>query len=165
MTAIEYIKSFLSLFKLTPRHLATFAITSLIIFFFPAKFTKDIFPTTLYDYYRPISGFVFLLSTSGLFVELIIFLSRPIRHYLFIQKRKSRLESLTKEEKNILRRYMTDEKRTQHFAVYNGTVAELEALGILISYVQQYNIIQGVPYGIADWALKYLKSNSHLLND
>ena len=145
--------------------MAIFAIASLIIFLFPAEITKNIFPATLYDYYRPIAGSIFILSASGLFVELIIFLSCPIRHYLFIQKRKSRLKSLTKEEKDILRRYMLGVTRTQHFAVENGTVAELEALGILISYVQQYNIIKGVPYGIADWALKYLKSNSHLLND
>jgi hypothetical protein len=159
----ETIKYILSLFKLTPRHLATFAITSFIIFIIPTTLTKDIMPITLYDYYRPLAGFIFLMSISGLTVDFIIFIHGKIRIQLRIQKGKTRLKSLTEEEKDILREYIGSKSRTHHFSIDDGAVSELEAIGILISYVQQYNIVEGVPYGIADWALKYLKSNSHLL--
>ena len=70
---------------------------------------------------------------------------------------------LSKEEKDILRRYISGDTRTQFFAVDNGAIAELASLGILITYVRTYHMMKGIPYGIADWALKYLKSNSHIL--
>lgn len=159
---MEIIKPIIDLFKFTPRHFASFAITSFIIFFIPTNIVKDIAPA-LYDYYRPVSGLIFILSISGLIVELSIFIANKIRIQFRIQKGKARLNSLTKEEKDILRRYISGDTRTQFFAVDNGAIAELASLGILITYVRTYHMMKGIPYGIADWALKYLKSNSHIL--
>lgn len=164
MTTIEIINKFLGLFKLTPRHLATFAITSFIVFILPAEIAKGIMPTTFYNYYRPIAGLIFLLSISGLLVHFFIFLYHKILIQLNLHKGKSYLKFLTEDEKNILRGHMSDETRTQYLSPLDGTVAELEARGILKSFVTQYNSFEGCPYGIADWALKYLKSNPHLLN-
>ena len=118
MTTMEIIKPIIDLFKFTPRHFAPFAITSFIIFFIPTNIVKDIAPA-LYDYYRPVSGLIFILSISGLIVELSIFIANKIRIQFRIQKGKARLNSLTKEEKDILRRYISGDTRTQFFAVDN----------------------------------------------
>lgn len=163
MTTTEIINKFLGYFKLTPRHLATFAITSLIVFLLPTDFVKVIIPIAFHDYYRPFFGLIFLLSVSGLIVELGVFICSLIRRYLFVKKGKIRLSSLTEEEKNILRKYITGQSRTHHFSDTDGATRELEALEILIFYGDSYHIMEGIPYGISDWALKYLKCNSHLL--
>ena len=163
MTTTDIVNKILGFFKLTPRHLATFAITSLIVFLMPTDFVKTIIPTPFRNYYRPISGLVFLLSISGLIVEVVIFISKPVSHYLFIQKGKARLRSLTEEEKNILRKYVTGQSRTHHFSSMDGAASELETFGILVSSGEHYHVMQGIPYGISDWALKYLKDNSRLL--
>jgi hypothetical protein len=163
MTTTDLIYRFLGLFKLSPRHLATFAITGLIIFLLPTEIVKKIIPVTLHNYYRPVAILVFVLSLSGLLVELAIIIYSKINIQLTIQKRKTRLDSLTEEEKDILRRYITNKTRTQHFGNFNGTVAEFKRLGILICYVQEYDVFKGIPYGIADWALEYLNSKPHLL--
>jgi len=159
----DLVNRILSFFKLTPRHLATFAITSLIIFLMPTDFVKAIIPTAFHNYYRPIFGLIFILSISGLIVEFVIFIRKKVGHCLFIKKGKARLRSLTEEEKNILRKYVNNQSRTQYFSSTDGSASELEAFGILVFYGGHYHMMQGIPYGIADWALKYLKSNSHLL--
>jgi hypothetical protein len=163
MTTQDFIKFILNLFKFTPRHQATFAITSLIVFLIPKNLIKDIIPTALNDYYRPIAALIFILSISGLAVEFIVFLSRQIRLYFSIHKGKTRLNSLTKEEKNILIKYIGGESRTHYFNTQNGAVAELETLGILVTYTDTGHVINGFAFGISEWALKYLKCKRHLL--
>jgi hypothetical protein len=112
-------------------------------------------------------GIVFLVSVLLFCVDRGIAVFRWINDAMFGAKiRKDiikNLESLTEDEKKILRFYITLQTKTNSLRYDDGVVRGLEAKFIIFRSSQIGNMIDGFAYNISDFAWDYLNKNQHLL--
>ena len=78
--------------------------------------------------------------------------------------RKRRLHDLTPKEKAYLRGYLSERSRTQNFDCTNGTVLELEAVGIVRRASNIAIDLDLFPYNIQPWAWDYLHEHPELVD-
>ncbi len=76
---------------------------------------------------------------------------------------KNRLRNLTEDEKDAVRPYIDDDKRTQKFKLSSGIGEGLKAKAILYKSSQLGEYGDFFPYNIQDYAFDYLMKNKHLL--
>ncbi len=101
---------------------------------------------------------VYLLSflayeyLSGYFTQLII-----------LKRVKKRLRNLTNDEKDALRHYIEENKRTHQFRMSDGIAGGLLAKQIIYRSSNLGSIGDYFPYNIHDYAFEYLKKYKHLL--
>ena len=121
------------------------------------------------DEYKSIFGLALLLCVSLLIVRSVLWLSRYILGR-FKEKRRMetmrrRLHSLTPRERDILRRYIEEETRTQYLDITDGVVRGLRSEAIIY---QSANISVGhtvFAHNIQPWAWDYLTENPNLVNE
>ena len=77
---------------------------------------------------------------------------------------KKYLKNLTDDEKETIRPYIFENKRTQHFSMGEGTAESLVAKKILYRSSTLGVALDIFPYSIQDIAFNYLVKNPNLLD-
>ena len=120
--------------------------------------------TSLIENYRPYFGFGSILFTVYLISFLLYeYLSSHLSQWIILKRAKKRLRNLTEDEKDALRAYIDDNKRTQKFRLSSGIGEGLKAKAILYRSSQLGEYGDFFPYNIQDYAFDYLNANKHLL--
>ena len=130
----------------------------------PLKVTGLLGITEIINSYRSYLGLGAILFT---FYLLSFILYEYLRGYLnqqiIIKRVKKRLKNLTTDEKDALRPYVEENKRTDHFNMASGVANGLESKQILYRSSNLSDLGPYFPYNIQDYAFDYLKRNTHLL--
>lgn len=161
---------FIQWIKLSPKYLFALVVVLGITLFFP-KITDLLGFTSLVDNFRPWIGllfllFLFLLISHGFF-PLYEFAKKGAEK----RKRKrtivKRLQSLTRDEKALLREYISKDTRTNYHRLDDGVVAGLtnEKIIYLASQAGGAGFSNRWPFNITSIAWDYLKVHPEVLND
>jgi hypothetical protein len=108
------------------------------------------------------------ISLLFCFIAIITFLFIYMAGVFYLKKRQKRLHCLTKHEKEILKRYIFNETRTDYFECNDGVIKGLEIESIIFrsSTISSTRYGHGVftfSYNIQPWAWDYLNKNTDLL--
>lgn len=161
------ISKFLDWIKLSPRHLAALAIASGFLLFARDKWLETIGLSEFAPKYKAYIGIIFLLACALLASQILSWL------YLRVSERRKwarkiknatkHLNSLTEEEKGMLRGYIESSSRTQYLPIGSGVVRGLEWDMILIQ-ASDIGDLEDWPYNIQPWAWDYLHKHPEILN-
>lgn len=100
------------------------------------------------------------------FIAIITFLFIYMAGISYLKKRQKRLHCLTKQEKEILKRYIFNETRTDYFNCNDGVIKGLEIESIIFRSSNVSSMSYGTfsfSYNIQPWAWDYLNKNTDLL--
>ncbi len=76
---------------------------------------------------------------------------------------KKYLKTLSEEEKEILRRFFDNNKKTQRLRLQSGVVQGLQMHNIIFPASNISTRLLEVDFNVEDWAWEYLNKNPHLL--
>ena len=163
----DYLKTFLEFLKLAPRYLISLGLIAALLIFVPDKWLKLLSVYDFAQHYR--SWLAMLLIISG--VLFTVDRSEKISHWMRnrIQARKikkrqlQRLNSLTEDEKQILRFYLAKETRTNYLSLDDGVVQGLVSAGIIYRNATIGNPLE-FAHNIAEFAWEYLHENEAILD-
>ncbi|MED3872446.1 superinfection exclusion B family protein [Priestia megaterium] len=154
--------------KLSPRYLFVLALVFGLLLFGPDVLLSNLGVVHFVDKFRMYIGLGFLLFSALYLVAIIHFIYTFAKDKIAergrIKVRKDRLQNLTDEEKRILGYYIVKQVRTQSLAYNNGTVNELQRLGLIYLASRMSHGLEYFPYNITPWAWDYLNKNIHLLH-
>jgi len=161
----EYLKLFLAQ---SPKVLFGIALFCTIALTIPDQVLIKIGFSILSDSITQKLWIALLLSTCFL-ISNIIFATLPsiknrINEYLMINKRNKTLQNLTPDEKEILEKYILQNKVSVEFERINGVVQALVNKKIIDRSPVIVNGYMRIPYIIQPWAQEYLKKNQKLLS-
>ena len=91
------------------------------------------------------------------------YLSGHLSQWIVIKRVIKRLQKLTEDEKEALRPYIDENRRTRNFRLSSGISEGLKAKAILYRSSQLGEIGDVFPYNIQDYAFDSLKKNKRLL--
>lgn len=74
-----------------------------------------------------------------------------------------RLDSLTEDEKQILRFYIAEQTKSNVLRIDDGIVQGLVSTGIIYRAASVGNMLEGFSYNLSDFAWNYLSVYPHLL--
>lgn len=133
----------------------------------PETFNKGLGLDLFINAYRVWVGvaFLFFLAT-GLMPAIpwiFNFIKNKRRKFLVQKDLIQKLKELTQEEKDILRRYIEGDTKTQDLNIQNGVVGRLREIGFLeLGFNISYGGMRGsftFPVNIQDWLWKELKKH------
>ena len=121
--------------------------------------------------YRVWVGVVFLFFLAVGLIPLFPWAYSHIAHAFekrkLIKDAKEKIKNLTQEEKEIFKRYINNNTKTQDLDIQNGVVARLRKIGfIFLGFEVSYGGRRGsytFPVNITDWAWDYLHEYPELL--
>jgi hypothetical protein len=160
------LSKFLEWLKLSPRYLVPIAIVTAILLFSPTPFLEKLGLSLFVIQFRAYLSIVFLLSSVLILANWVLSLFEWLRKQIEGRKRANeyykRLESLSDEEKDLLRGYIDGNTKTQYFSVSDGVVNGLEALKIIyrsstVGYLNNWS------YNINPWVWNHLHDHPELL--
>ncbi|MFW6026358.1 MAG: super-infection exclusion protein B [Candidatus Woesearchaeota archaeon] len=158
----------ISLFNLSSKFHLVFSFIIGFLLFGPNKFIEELGLAVFINDYRAWFGLMFLIFTAAWIFEFIIFFYNKFRkrviEYINFRRGKKRLNNLAINEKEILQEYLRRDSRTQKLDESNGTVKELEKLGIIYSSADYGDFIYGFSYNLQPWVWNYLKNNLELID-
>lgn len=163
----DFIKALLELLKLAPRFIVALGGASAILLFANDQFLKRLGVFEMVQKYRFALGLTLVLSIAILGVNIASFLLGSLKHSW--RKKKTfqegieRLNSLTEDEKQILRYFLAADTRATMLRYDDGVVQGLVHRGIIYQSSSMGNLFQGFPYNISDWAWDYLQANPGVL--
>lgn len=150
--------------KLPTKTLVAIAIASGLLLFAGNTFNEFLGFTVFIESYRPWIGVIFLVFGVLAVVNLTEKCIKKVNRWYLSKKRHSvaieRLKNLTDDEKLVLKPYILDQKRSHRFWIDNGTVVELEKLGIIFrssGFGEIYG--RGFPYNMQPWVWEHLNNN------
>lgn len=108
-----------------------------------------------------ISGLFSAILSLALLVE---YLFKLARGYWQARKRPDVLKNLTPDEKEILRGFVFENKRTQFFRFSSGEVNHLVAMQVIYRASNLAKIGDVFAYNIQPWALEYLLKNPQVID-
>ena len=153
--------------KLDPKYLLPVAVATSILLFSPKALLSNIGLDGFVATYRSWVGLSWLLSIALLSSHVLSPLGKFLKHWvsekIWIWHGKKRLKELTNSEKEILRRFIAGETRSQYLDFQNGDVNLLERERIIFMASSTGNLIRGMAYNIQPWAWEYLRKNRDLL--
>ncbi len=115
---------------------------------------------------RVILGFSAILFSVYLISFLVYeYLSGHLTQWIIIKRVKKRLNHLTEDEKDALRPYIVENKRTAHFRMSDGIAGGLAAKNVLFRSSNLGSLGEVFPYNIQDYAFDYLNKNRRLLEN
>jgi len=159
---------FLDWIKLSPRYLTPFAVVSGFLLFAKEKWLEVLGLAEFVPKYRPYIGVILLLSVGLLashwLNSLYGWISQRRKLSRKLKNGMKHLQTLTLEEKELLRGYIKADTRTQYLPMGSGVVSGLEWDMILI---RSSNIgdLEGWAYNIQPWVWDYLHEHPDLLRD
>lgn len=161
------IEAFTKALQLAPRYLAVIAFSCGVYLFAPAEWITKLGLDNLDKDYRPYIGGVFLISTGvvvvAIFRWIVMFALACVHDRGIKQKAIERLNSLTEDEKQILRYYISQKTRANTLRVDDGIVQGLVSAGIIYRSTQLGSLLEGFSHNIQDFAWEYLQEHSNLL--
>ena len=153
--------------KLTPRYLIALGIVAAFLFFSPESILKNLAIHDFAQNYRSWISFIFILSSVLLIVTVIIEITKWTKRWWrerkFYNHMSDRLNSLTEDEKQILRFYIAKQTKTNVLRLDDGIVQGLVSAGIIYRAASVGNLLEGFSYNISDVAWDYLNVYPHLL--
>ena len=154
--------------KLSPRYLIPFSLISgflifadeeIVGFFGLNEFTKNNLPYI---------GIVFLLSSglilSGILISLLDYGKGILLKLINRKKIKEFLKNLTLDQKEILKHYFINNTRSQDLKFSDGSVRELEDVGIIYRASSIAIFYTTFSYNINTWVWKYISKDLHVLD-
>ena len=110
---------------------------------------------------------IFLMAISMLLSHIFDWMQKTIKNNIAkkrdLKDRQRMLNDLTKEEKEILNKYIEGNTKTQYLYYTNGVVRGLELQLIIFKATQISVGGTKFPYNIQPWAWEYLNQNKHLV--
>lgn len=162
----EIVKSLLELLKLAPRYFIAFGIAAALMLFSNDDTLQRFGVFDLAKNYRPWLGIIFILSLTMILITLINQTAKWIRKFhrerIFFKEIIERLNSLTEDEKQILRFYIAKQTKTNFLRIDDGVVQGLVSAGIIYR-AANFGDIRRFPYNISEIAWDYLNINQSLL--
>jgi hypothetical protein len=164
----EGAKTFLEFLKLAPRYLIALGVMAAFLLFIDERLLKFIGVLEFAQSYRPVLGLT-LIVTGALFLVSIAADGWALakgwwRRRGFYRRIADRLNSLTEDEKQILRYYFAEQTRANSLRIDDGVVQGLVAEGIIYRSASVGNMLDGFAHNISDIAWEYLQAHPHLLN-
>ena len=164
----EITKSILEFLKLAPRYLLTIALITGLLLFLPHQHLESAGVKTFVDLNREWIGLTFFASVCIWGVAVLwdiwnwlqrIWLTRKI-HRLITKK----LESMTEDEKQILRYYFAKNTHANKLKIDDGVVQELVAHHIIYRSAQMSSYGTRFAHNITDFAWNYIHANPYVLD-
>jgi hypothetical protein len=153
--------------KLAPRYLVALGIAAAVLLFSPESILKNLALYDLTQKYRHWISFVFIFSSALLIVTVIIEITKWTKRWWserkFYNRMSERLNTLTEEEKQILRFYIAQQSKTNVLRLDDGIVQGLVSSGIIYRAASVGNMLEGFAYNISDFAWDSLNVYPHLL--
>jgi len=166
MTA-EILKALLELLKLTPRYLVAFGAAAAFLLFSSADLLKKFGVLKFAEDYRPWLGLTLIVSAILFVVSIAIdvygWIQRKRQGTQFREHGAKRLNSLTEEEKQILRFYVAKQSKTNVLRVDDGIVQGLVGAGIICRSAPIGDMLEGFAHNISDFAWEYLHEHPEVL--
>jgi len=154
--------------KLAPRYLLAVALATGALLLGPAALTDAIGLSGIVAKFRAWFGAALLFSVALLAAHALAPVGSWIRAQFdwWVQLRagRRRLRQLTPDEKQILSRYILEDTRTQSLSIMDGTVKELEAMGIIRRASSLGHGPWGFAYNIQPWAWTELRKHPDLVD-
>ncbi len=168
MTKItDLAKLALEFLKLAPRYLISVVLITGTLVFSPDSWLKHLGLHSFTETYRQWLGLAFLISITLSGVAAVAACSGWISTKLFKRRIRRhvirRLNSLTEDEKQILRYYIAMNTRANMLKVNDGVVLGLVADGIIYRSASMGSIIEGFAHNITDFAWDYINANPQVL--
>jgi hypothetical protein len=165
----DSIKLLLEFLKLAPRYLFAVAAVCGILLFSNPEFLQYFSVSEFAKNNRQWFSIAFFSSTVVFLIDRSIEIYRICWNIRLTAKAKKRclkrLNSLTEEEKQILRFYIAKQTRTNYLRMGDGVVHGLESCGIIRQAHIQGDILEGFAYNITEFAWEYLqKHHATVLN-
>lgn len=164
----SYLKTCFEFLKLRPRDLISLGIIAAFLLFGPDEWLKLLSVYEFAQNYRQWLALLLIITGVLFGVDRTIEIFGWIRNTMLVQKfaerTLERLNSLTEEEKQILRFYFLKETRTNYLRIGDGVVQGLIANRIIRQSSNVGHLLDGFAYNISDLAWDYLHENIHLLN-
>jgi membrane protein implicated in regulation of membrane protease activity len=163
----EVAKAALEFLKLAPRYIVTIAVIAGLLLFLPSGWLKLIGVEAFAQANRQWLGLTFLISTIIWLVAVVAALwawakgqwqARKVQQHVI-----RRLQSLTEDEKQILRYYYTKGTRANTLKVDDGVVQGLVASRIIYRSASMGNLVEGFAHNITDLAWDYIHQNPAVL--
>ena len=160
------------LLKLLPTYLLPMALVSGFLVFAPDDVLADFGIQGFRSDFRPWIGIVFLAYASVLLTrggnDSFSWVKKKIVLRKSVERMQKRMNDMTPAEENILRKYVTEETRTQRLRVSDGVVQGLVQAGVLYRSTTVGDTGPGGPpvfdYNIQPWAWDYLWKHPELLS-
>jgi hypothetical protein len=164
----DVIKNLVELLNLAPKYMAAISAVAAILLFTPAALLQSIGVRDFTQANRHWVGLVFLGSTTLFVIDRIMSATDSRkgkgRKNATLDRQTQRLDSLTEDEKQILRYYIHKQTRTNYLLFDDGVVQGLAAIGVIYRASSMGNILYGFAYNISDFAWDYLNENWRLLD-
>ena len=158
------------LLKLLPTYLLPMAVLSGFLVFASDDVLADFGIQGFRSDFRPWIGIVFLGSVSVLLTRGVTASFSWGKNEIVVRKslgrRQKRMHDLTPAEKDILRKYVAEETRTQTLMMGDGVVQGLVQAGVLYRSTTVGESRQGDPvfdHNVQPWAWDYLRKHPELL--
>jgi hypothetical protein len=164
MPSIEQI---IQALKLTPRYLVAVSIFCGALLFISEQTSKALGVYQFTQDNRQWLGIALIASLSLVVIDWSIKIFAVVRNFVRRVKFKKsliqRLHSLTEEEKQILRYYLSKQSKTNTLRTDDGIVNALAAKGIIYRSASHGNLLEGFSHNINELAWDYLNENPGVL--
>ncbi len=157
MGYINDVKEFLKIIIDKPIVFFFVSILSGSFLFLPDKIISIFGFSKFIEGYRPIIGLFFFISIVLIFTFVILSIIRHLRQNFRASKlRKSILETLTSQERKIIKRYTEEDLTSIKFDPSDGVIGGLVRKGVLFRSASM-GIWDSFPYNVEPWVLEELK--------
>lgn len=161
-------KTLLEFLKLAPRYLISVALVCGTLLFSPNEWLQRIGVSSFTQAYRQWLGLTFLISSILWGVAIAVWGYRWVGRKVFRRNVKQqiirRLNTLTEDEKQILRYYFANNTRANTLRMDDGVVQGLATDHIIYRSASMGNLIDGFAHNINDFAWEYIHKNPHVLD-
>lgn len=163
----EFTKSALEFLKLAPRYLISIALISGVLLFL-AKSQLEYFGLDAFvESNRQWLGLTFLISIVLWGVAIVSVCWNWLKNKLFQRDVEQhiirKLNTLTEDEKQILRYYIAKNTRANMLKVDDGVVQGLIADRIIYRSASMGNILEGFAHNVTDFVWDYIHENPEIL--
>jgi len=157
----------LDVLKLAPRYFVALTLISAVFLFSPEAFLKKIGLDQLANDYRPWFGGVFVVSAILWLVDRSIPVLQWIRKIhasrQLRNKQLKKLQSLTEDEKKILRFYVANQTKANILTIGDGVVNGLVSAGVIVRAHTMSVENDRFAYNITEFSWQHLNENKRLL--
>lgn len=148
-----------------PVHVAIVVVLGSVLFA-PDPYADGLGFTAFLELSRPFVGVLFLTAlTLGLargFAAVVAYYQEERERRETLSRWQSRMDTLTADEKVVLRKFIHEGKRVAHFPFGDGVVNVLIGENVL-GHAAQNGYPEAWPYHIQPWAWDYLNANPGVL--
>lgn len=165
---MEIINGLIELIKLAPRYLFSLGVAAGFLLWADKDVLEHLGVQDFVFNNKFFLGLTFVLTSALFAVDLlvqgfnkarIIWLQRGYRRSIVV-----RLNTLTEDEKQILRFYIANNTRANSLKIDDGVVQGLANAQIIYRSASMGDLLRGWAFNISDFAWEYLNKNPHLLN-